>query len=177
MAPTEIATSILLTYAGSEWLHGSRRRAIVSGGAAAALQLLVRVLALGLSGSARALSAAAGLRIPPLLKAPLIAAIFIGTLWLDTVGRGRLSRADFAAELQSATLRMLPLCPLLSLLVAAALLGVGEAFEHLGLPTEWLDLPIYYGVFYGPFVYTYLLVKAAAARATLLPTSIAGGRR
>eukprot|EP00934_Nitzschia_sp_Nitz4_P006205 Nitzschia sp. Nitz4//scaffold109_size72162//16678//17217//NITZ4_005837-RA/size72162-snap-gene-0.94-mRNA-1//1//CDS//3329532736//6195//frame0 len=43
-------------------------------------------------------------------------------------------------------------------------------WEHLHLPMEWLNGPIYYGTLYGPFAWVYIYVKRQVlAEATSLP--------
>ena len=124
--------------------------------------------ALGAQGLA-ALPNPMSIQVPGFLKLPLATVCFLGCLYFDTVGRSCLSRSNFVGEVGAATLELLPYFPLLSLLIACALLGLGELWEHAGLPTSWLNGPIYYGIFYGPFAYVYIRVKAVAKASSLLP--------
>ena len=164
MAVSEILTSLLCTYASSEWLHGSKRRAIIA--ALAAITAQAAALA-----ARSALPMLQTLQVmPDLIKVAVVAVCFLGCLYLDTVVRSRrLSRNDFIGEVGAAMLRLLPVFPLFSLVIAFALLEVGEACERMGLPTAWLNGPIYYGMFYGPFAYVYISVKAVAKASAILP--------
>ena len=158
----EIVVSFLITYSSSEYLHGSRRRALYAATTALAANGLLLLPAaapmLGLKS-----------------KVPIIAICFLAALYVDT--RRQLSRLQFLAELQEAAFRLVPLFPLFSILVAFMFLELGELMEHLLGMTEarislWLNQPIYYGVLYGPFAYVYIRVKAAAKSSTLLPRSV-----
>ena len=156
----ELVVSLLASYASSEYLHGSRRRAAFAIGAALAangLLLLPTVMpALGLRS-----------------KVPVVAVCYIGTLYTDVVFfRRQLDWLQFCEALQEAVGRlMFPLFPLLSLLFAFIFLEIGELCERSGLPTLWLNDPIYYGVLYGPFAYLYVHVKAVAKAQTVLPVA------
>jgi hypothetical protein len=164
MALLEIITSLICTYAASEWLHGTKRRALIAACAAA----LAQAAAAALRSMLPILTELSVL--PDVVKVPVVAVCFLGLLYVDTVVRSRrLNRDDFIGEVGAATLRLLPLFPLFSLVIAFALLEVGEACERMGLPTAWLNGPIYYGMFYGPFAYVYISVKAVAKASTLLP--------
>ena len=155
----EIMTSLLFTYASSEYLHGSRQRCALGTLAAVAAQLPSLVWSVRLP-------AVAGT-----VKLPVVAACFVSALYLDTVARHRIwTRRDFVAEVYDALMLLLPVFPVLSLLIAFVFLEVGEVFESVGLPTSWLNDPIYYGVLYGPFAYVYVRVKARANLSMLLPT-------
>ena len=156
----EVLTALILTHAASEYLHGSRRRAL---GCALAVVVL-RTLA----AAHAALDRFSALLFA--VKVPLTAVLYVATLYCDTVVyHGQLSRVAFWAELCSAALRLLPLFPLLSLLIAFCFLEVGTVFERMGWPTIWLNSPIQYGVLYGPFAYIYVRVKAVAKTSTPLP--------
>jgi hypothetical protein len=56
-------------------------------------------------------------------------------------------------------LRVLPAYPFLAVMISVGFLFVINLWEFLHLPNEWLNMPIYYGVFYGPLAYTYVHVK------------------
>ena len=168
MPAYEVTLSLVATYGASEYLYGSQRRAgyAVVGALAANLLLL-----------APALSPLLGLKA----KVPLVATIYVASLYVDTVAcRGQFGGgAEFLSALMDAAVRLLPLFPLLSVMFAFVFLELGELCEHmLGMSdasiSAWLNQPIYYGVLYGPFAYIYVRVKAVARRAhTLLPTTAA----
>ena len=159
MVTQDLVVSLLATYAASEYLHGSRRRA-----AYAVLATLVFVwLPLALP--------ALGLRS----KVPLVAACFLVTLYVDV--RGNFTLTEFLAELAQACIQLLPLFPVFSVLFAFIFLELGELCEHvLGMSDAnislWLNWPIYYSVLYGPFAFVYVKVKAASKTSTLLPRSV-----
>ena len=159
----ELLVSLLATYASSEYLHGSRRRAIYAALAALAANVLLLLPA-----------ALAPLATP--YKIIVVALCFLSALYVDTVKwHGQLSSLDFFAALQEAASRLIPLFPVLSIMLAFVFLQVGELCEHLlGMSdasiSALLNQPIYYGVLYGPFSYVYVHVKAVAKASTLLPT-------
>uniref|UniRef100_A0A6U5DD88 Uncharacterized protein n=1 Tax=Calcidiscus leptoporus TaxID=127549 RepID=A0A6U5DD88_9EUKA len=156
----EILTALVLTLAASEYLHGSRRRALVC------------ALTVGVANALAAAHAAITRWSAIILtvKVPLTAILYLVTCYWDTVVcNEQLSRAAFWAELHAAFVRLLPLFPLFSLLIAFLFLEVGTVFERMGWPTIWLNGPIHYGVLYGPFAYIYVRVKAVAKASTPLP--------
>ena len=161
MAVTEIAVSLLCTYASSEYLHGSRKRAMYAVLAA----LVVTVMHATLAALLPALSVVS--------KLPLVGAIYLGALYADVVTYGGLSRVEFARALTGAAVELMPLFPLFSIAFAFVFLELGELFERIGISHLWLNQPIYYGVLYGPFCYLYVRVKAVARVSTLLPRSAA----
>ena len=60
--------------------------------------------------------------------------------------------------------------PVALVLVALAFLIFDTALERLGVPTAWLNGPIYFGVLYGPPCTSYYFCRRRAARAaTLIP--------
>ena len=166
MVVHEIVVSVLATYASSEYLHGSRQRAIAATLAALAANALVFLPA--------ALSPALGLK----QKLPLVALTFLAALYADTVAcRKQLTGLEFVVALQQATALLVPLFPLFSVAFAFFFLEIGELCEHvLGMSdasiSAWLNRPIYYGVLYGPFAYVFVRVKAIARASTPLPRAV-----
>ena len=154
----EIATGLLVTYVSSEWLYGSKRRAFSGVAVLAALHALSAVL-----------SSLVWPSLPAAVRVPLVAVAFISTLYVDCVRYGQLPPGDFVQAVVEAIVRLLPLCPLLSVLIGAGFLVVAQACEALDLPTAWLNWPVYYGIMYGPFASVYVSVKAAARTHALLP--------
>ena len=58
--------------------------------------------------------------------------------------------------------------PAALVLVALAFLIFDTALERLGVPTAWLNGPIYFGVLYGPPCTSYYFCRRRAARAAML---------
>ena len=56
-------------------------------------------------------------------------------------------------------LKILPLYPFLAVLISFGFMIVISFCEHLHLPLNWLNWPIYYGTLYGPFSLVYFQVK------------------
>jgi len=56
-------------------------------------------------------------------------------------------------------LKVLPVYPLLVIFISFIFMVVISLLEHLHLPLEWLNWPIYYGTLYGPFSCVYFQVK------------------
>ena len=160
MSATEILASILCTYASSEYLHGSRKRALYAAFAA----LFVTIVHATQDWVAEMLPA-----LGIVSKVPLVAAVYCGTLYADAVVYGGMRRVQFARAFTGALMELLPLFPLLSIAFAFVFLEMGELSERLGMGHKWLNVPIYYGVLYGPFCYLYVRVKAVARASTLLP--------
>ena len=165
MAVLEVIVSLLCTYASSEYLHGSKRRALWAGLAAVCFALMPVIA-----------TAASELLAPVLhlrFKVPLVAVCYIGTLYVDVVVyQKKLGGIEFVREVLDAAVALLPLFPFFSIGIAFIFLEVGELFEHYHIPTESLNQPIYYGVLYGPFAYVYVRVKRVAKVSTILPRSV-----
>ena len=155
MVEHELIVSLLASYASSEFLHGSRRRASI----ATALCFAAN----GLLWLPTAIPALA-LRF----KVPLVALVYLAVLYADTASR--LGGWKYIEALQDAIGRLIPLFPLFSLSMAFLFLEVGELCQRYGFPTLWLNDPIYFGVLYGPCAYLYVRVKAIAKVSALLPT-------
>ena len=56
--------------------------------------------------------------------------------------------------------KVLTFYPLLVLLISFFFMIFISLFEHLHLPLEWINWPLYYGILYGPFSLVYFQVKA-----------------
>jgi len=158
----DFATGLLVTYATSEWLSGSKRRTFSSLLVLATLHALCAVVSL--------LSSLEWPSPPTAVRVPLVALAFNTALYIDCVRYGELPPGDFLLAVAEACMRLMPLCPLLSVLIGASFLVVAQACEALELPTAWLNWPVYYGTLYGPFAFVYVSVKAAARTHALLPT-------
>ena len=96
-----------------------------------------------------------------------MALAFHTALYIDCVRHGPLPAGEFLLAVAEAFMRLMPLCPLLSVLIGASFLVVAQVCETLSLPTAWLNWPIYYCTLYGPCAFVYVNVKLsvkAAAR-------------
>lgn len=102
-----------------------------------------------------------------------MALAFHTALYIDCVRHGPLPAGEFLLAVAEAFMRLMPLCPLLSVLIGAIFLVVAQVCETLSLPTAWLNWPIYYCTLYGPCAFVYvnvkLSVKAAARTNKILP--------
>lgn len=65
----------------------------------------------------------------------------------------------FVSRVAKAFVQILPVYPILAVLISFGFLFVINMFEFLHLPTDLLNMPIYYGTLYGPFSYIYMTVK------------------
>ena len=68
-------------------------------------------------------------------------------------------RQDFLPRVTKAFCRILPIYPIGAVLISFGFLFVINLFELLHIPTDILNVPIYYGTLYGPFSYIYFTVK------------------
>jgi len=66
---------------------------------------------------------------------------------------------QFAGKVGWAFLRHAPAYPLLAVLISFGFLFVITIWDILGLPEEWLNVPIYYGTLYGPLAFIYVTTK------------------
>jgi len=169
MPIVEIVTSCLLTYSSTEYLYGTKRRALHAAWVVIGLQLLEAFISLKFSWR---LSLPANLWP---LKVVLVAGTFIATLWLDCARVRRPEPRAFAAELGRAMLVLLPVFPWVTVLLSFGFLVLGSALEFAGLPTRVLNGPIYYGTLYGPFSIVYHQVKKRQAYSPLLPSISSAG--
>jgi hypothetical protein len=98
-----------------------------------------------------------------LLHAPKIlfaAILYIIVLYADCLRHvPNLSLRKFLRNVGMQFLKMLPIYPFLAVLISFGFMFIISAFEHLHLPLEWLNWPIYYGTLYGPFSLVYFQVK------------------
>jgi hypothetical protein len=103
-----------------------------------------------------------------LLHAPkilLAAFLYVVVLYVDCLrhtsgGTNKLTIRRFLGRVGIQFLKILPLYPFLAVLISCGFMFIISAFEHLNLPLEWLNWPIYYGTLYGPFSLVYFQVKA-----------------
>jgi len=162
----EVVTSIAITYASSEYLYGSKRRALHGVWVVSAIQLCELILKLLFQ-----------LHMPTLpqslwpIKVMLVATSFTLTLWFDVTRKNRVGFRSFLLNVGQSCLVLLPVCPWLSVLISCGFFVLISIFDVFGLNTNILNWPIYYGTLYGPFAFVYLDVKKKAASAPLLPHS------
>ena len=101
-----------------------------------------------------------------LLHAPkivLAAALYIAVLYVDCLrhsGNQQLTARRFLGSVSVQFVKALPLYPLLVIMISCGFMFLISALEHLNLPLEWLNWPLYYGTLYGPFSFVYFKVKA-----------------
>jgi len=73
--------------------------------------------------------------------------------------RPGLETRDFLVHFALATIETAVVMPFVATGLAALFLFVASACEFLGMGTDWLNYPIYYGVLYGPWAGVYVQVK------------------
>jgi hypothetical protein len=102
----------------------------------------------------------------------LAAVCYVVALYFDCKrSQPSLTLVEFLLQVSIAFCRVLPVYPFLAVLVSFVFLFVISLFEHLHLPVEVLNWPIYYGTLYGPFSWIYWQVKKQVIDSTeSLPT-------
>ena len=111
------------------------------------------------------------LMLERLLHAPkiiLAAVLYMVVLYVDCLrhghghghGHGQLTVRRFLGCVSLHFIKILPLYPLLVILISCGFMFFISALEHLNVPLEWLNWPLYYGTLYGPFSLVYFQVKA-----------------
>jgi len=166
MTPVEVITSLAITYGTSEYLYGSKKRAMYGTWVVSAVQLLEIILKLHFNLNFPT--------IPPSfwpLKLLLVAASFLGLLWFDVSRSNRIGPQSFLLNVGKSCLVLAPVCPWLSVLISCCFFLLISVFDFVGLDTKILNWPIYYGTLYGPFAFVFIDVKKKAASAPLLPHS------
>ena len=136
-----------------------------------AVNLVDRLLLLTESGSVTA--AFLKRSFERLLHAPkimLAAVLYVVVLYIDCLRHTRtrtrtrnhpqLTVKRFVGHVGVEFVKILPLYPLLVILISCGFMFLISALEHLHLPLEWLNWPLYYGTLYGPFSLVYFQVKA-----------------
>ena len=83
----------------------------------------------------------------------------------------------FLRHVAAAFCRVAPIYPILAVIISFVFMFVISLFEHLHLPLEWLNWPVYYGTLYGPFYFMYLFVKRRVVQDYYsLPTMSSGNQ-
>lgn len=100
-----------------------------------------------------------------LLHAPkiiLAAVLYIAVLYVDCLRHApnNLTPKRFMGRVGIEFLKILPLYPFLAVLISCVFMFIISFCEHLHLPLDWLNWPIYYGTLYGPFSLVYFQVKS-----------------
>ena len=83
--------------------------------------------------------------------------------------RPDLNAHDFLAHFLAASAKTLLLLPAATVAVATAFLVLVTLLEAVGLPTAWLNWPIYYGALYGPSCLVYFFTKRQVMSSKILP--------
>ena len=118
-----------------------------------------------------------------ILHAPKIlfcALAYLGALYVDCRRViSSLSLKTFGRHVGAAFCRVAPAYPILAVMISFVFMFVISLFEHLHLPLEWLNWPIYYGTLYGPFSVMYWHVKRRVVQDYYsLPTrNVAGNQK
>lgn len=79
--------------------------------------------------------------------------------------------SSLVEEISRAFPLMMSMYPLLILVVGLLFLAIASLMETLNLETAVLNLPVYYGIIYGPFFHLYYHVKKEGKKAHILPTT------
>jgi len=106
-----------------------------------------------------------------LVRLALCATTFLVVLYLDVKYRNQhiVSFKWYLKTLLKAILYVAPTYPCLVVLISFGFFLLISIFEFIDVPTGILNLPIYYGTLYGPFVAVYARVRYLSSRAVLLP--------
>ncbi len=99
------------------------------------------------------------LHAPKILLAALLYTVVLYVDCARLVGKP-LTLQRFATRVGMEFLKILPLYPFLAVLISCGFMFVISFCEHLHLPLDWLNWPIYYGTLYGPFSVVYFQVKS-----------------
>jgi hypothetical protein len=91
-------------------------------------------------------------------KVALIMSVYLVLCWVDLRPRAA-NTVAWAGHVAWGFVFTLVLFPVLAIVIAVAMLLATGLFEAVGLNAQLLSLPIYYGVFYGPFSAVYVLAK------------------
>mmetsp|Transcript_29801 Transcript_29801/g.49180 ORF Transcript_29801/g.49180 Transcript_29801/m.49180 type:complete len:222 (-) Transcript_29801:706-1371(-) len=170
---SEVFNALLITYVATEYSlaasskHGFSIRTFLS----ARPNQVILVVVLSVNLIDRLLTGSAATTFVKefferLLHAPkimLAAVLYVVVLYADCLRHSsnqKLTFRRFLGRVGIQFLKILPLYPFLAVLISCGFMFLISAFEHLNLPLEWLNWPIYYGTLYGPFSLVYFQVKA-----------------
>lgn len=164
---SEVFNALLITYVATEYSLASSKKGGFSvkgfltsrpNQAFLAFVVVINVLdrAIGATAFAKTI-------FEQLLHAPkilLAAVLYMLVLYVDCLRHSpNMTVARFLGKVGIHFLKILPLYPFLAVLISCGFMFVITAFEHLRLPLDWLNWPIYYGTLYGPFSLVYFKVK------------------
>jgi hypothetical protein len=164
---SEVFNALLITYAASEYTIASSSRtgfslqAFVTSRSNQSFVALVIVINLvdRLIGLALFLKGT----VESLLHAPkivLAAVLYMMVLYVDCLRHvPTLSPRVFGSRVGMEFLKLVPVYPCLAVLISCGFMVLISICEHLHVPLEWLNWPIYYGTLYGPFSLVYVQVK------------------
>mmetsp|Transcript_3256 Transcript_3256/g.7619 ORF Transcript_3256/g.7619 Transcript_3256/m.7619 type:complete len:274 (-) Transcript_3256:133-954(-) len=86
---------------------------------------------------------------------------YAAVCWWDIRRRRETLRPlEFSLHFTRASVETMFVMPFVAVLVAMVFLIVVPIFQALGVPEEFFNAPIYYGVIYGPWATVYILVKS-----------------
>lgn len=161
----EVLSSVVLTYASSEYLYGAKRRAVHAMWMVIALQLIEAMFQLQFNVKILNFT----LNLP--MKILVVSGSFCCALWVDCTRSLNqvIPLKEFMLEVWNGCLYLLPVYIVLAVFISFVFMLISDVFEFFSLPTKILNWPIYYGTLYGPFVVVYHKVKKAFSSKTLLP--------
>jgi hypothetical protein len=163
MPLVEIVTSVLLTYASSEYMYGSKYRCLYAVWVVIILQLFEAILALGLEITMPKVA----FSLP--IKILLVSGSFCGTLWFDCSRSHNIAMKEFFVEVWKGCLFLFPVFPFVAIFISFIFMLISNVFIWFAIPTQILNWPIYYGTLYGPFAIVYHRVKKKMGSKTILP--------
>lgn len=164
---SEVANALCITYMATEYTLASERAQSSSSSpwwqSRANVICLIVVVLINIVDRVSGASVLVNEVFQGVLHAPKIlfcAAAYVFALFVDCRRvLPSLTVKSFSRHVGAAFCRVAPAYPILAVLISFVFMFIISAFEHLHLPLEWLNWPIYYGTLYGPFSFMYLIVK------------------
>mmetsp|Transcript_22169 Transcript_22169/g.31039 ORF Transcript_22169/g.31039 Transcript_22169/m.31039 type:complete len:263 (+) Transcript_22169:64-852(+) len=93
-------------------------------------------------------------------KATLVVITYGLACWFDIKRRRKgLGVEEFLLQFLNASIESAILMPFVAVVFATVFLFISSISSALRVSTEWLNIPIYWGVLYGPWAMVYILVK------------------
>ena len=125
------------------------------------------------ASDASSFGAAAVTKISHVPRVLFAAIAYVIALYFDCKRSDKnLNLPAFGKRVGIAFCRVAPVYPFLAVAISFVFLFIVSIFEHLHLPLELLNMPIYYGTLYGPFSWIYYEVKRRVVQSSgSLPTS------
>ena len=154
--PIWLLVSAFLALAGMHWRSAGLTAALL---ASAGTVAAVIVWALDLSAALSPIS---------VLRTDVVACAFVGACYWDLCHRQHphtlLPRSHFLPLLARAVTWIFFLFPLLAIAIAVVFLAIAAVVDALAINHDFLQRPVYFGVLYGPWAGTYLLMKRWARK-------------